>query len=158
MVCIALFQYFDIWIDQHNSPSVGELWFILLLFYTVKWIGHHFSPRSGESVLQSSYSYSEIWIDQRIYPSVGDLLFALINISTTLFAMHPHVLSLTARWDGSGEPPLHMDPPFKGLPQLEVTHPFHFKMTPGIFMGPKCNHDLGVLLRLPIAIAPPRKR
>ena len=31
---------------------------------------------------------------------------------------------------------------------LEVTHPFHFKMTPGVMLGPTCNHGLGVLLRI----------
>ena len=33
--------------------------------------------------------------------------------------------------------------------QPEVVQPFHFKMTPGIMLGPRCNHDLGILLRLP---------
>ena len=40
-------------------------------------------------------------------------------------------------------------PPFAGAPALETTHPFHFKMNPAILLGPVCNHDLGVLLRIP---------
>ena len=59
-----------------------------------------------------------------------------------------HGLQLHPRWDGFGTPPLCKSPPFLGLPALETTHPFHFKMTPSMLLGPKCNHDLGVLLRL----------
>ena len=61
-----------------------------------------------------------------------------------------HGLVLQSRWDGSGSPPLCMSPPLVGLPALEVNHPFHFKMSPAILLGPKCNHDLGILLRLAI--------
>ena len=32
---------------------------------------------------------------------------------------------------------------------MEVTHPFHFKMTPSMLLGPICNHDLNCFLRLP---------
>ncbi len=60
-----------------------------------------------------------------------------------------HGLPLRDHWDGSGAPPLCSWPPFRGLPEVEMTHPFHFKLTPGIMLGPKCNHDLGVLLRVP---------
>ncbi|CAK0795745.1 unnamed protein product, partial [Prorocentrum cordatum] len=28
-----------------------------------------------------------------------------------------------------------------------TTHPFHFRMSPAIMLGPQCNHDLAVLLR-----------
>ena len=59
-----------------------------------------------------------------------------------------HGLQLQERWDGAGKPPLQTTPPFRGLPALEVTHPFHIKLTPSMFMGPKCNHDLGILLRI----------
>ena len=31
---------------------------------------------------------------------------------------------------------------------MEIAHPFHFKMTPSMLLGPVCNHDLGILLRL----------
>eukprot|EP00973_Karenia_brevis_P047487 6593497-Karenia_brevis.AAC.1 len=35
-----------------------------------------------------------------------------------------------------------------GLPAVEINHPFHFKMTPSMMLGPQCNHDLGILLRV----------
>ena len=59
-----------------------------------------------------------------------------------------HGLQLQERWDGTGDPPLHLSPPFIGLPAVEIAHPFHFKMTPSMLLGPVCNHDLGILLRL----------
>ena len=61
-----------------------------------------------------------------------------------------HGLLLQSRWDGVGMPPVSTVPPSRGTPSLEVNHPFHFKMTPSMLLGPRCNHDLGVLLRLPI--------
>ena len=64
-----------------------------------------------------------------------------------------HGIELRSRWSGNGAPPLCTSPPFKGLPALEITHPFHFKMSPAILLGPKCNHDIGVLLRLPVDIS-----
>ena len=63
-------------------------------------------------------------------------------------AKRSHGLALQPRWNGTGDVPLHKDLPFLGCPALEINHPFHFKMTPGVMLGPKCNHDLGVLLRL----------
>ena len=59
-----------------------------------------------------------------------------------------HGLQLQPRWDGTGAPPLLRHPPHIGLPALETTHPFHFKLSPGMLLGPQCNHDLAVLLRL----------
>ena len=59
-----------------------------------------------------------------------------------------HGLSLNERWSGLGSPPICKSPPHVGLPALEITHPFHFKLTPGVMLGPQCNHDLGVLLRM----------
>lgn len=41
-----------------------------------------------------------------------------------------------------------MNPRFIGAPALETNHPFHFKLLPSMLSGPKCNHDLGVPLRL----------
>ena len=61
-----------------------------------------------------------------------------------------HGLELVKRYDGQGSPPLHKYLPLRGLPALEISHPFHFKMTPAMMLGPKCNHDLGVLLRFPV--------
>ena len=63
-------------------------------------------------------------------------------------AKRTHGLELQERWDGVGQPTLSKTPPNIGAPALEVVHPFHFKMTPGVMLGPTCNHDLGVLLRL----------
>ena len=65
-----------------------------------------------------------------------------------LVAKRSHGRSLHPRWNGTGCPPIHEAPPLLGSPALETTHPFHFKMTPSVLLGPTCNHDLGVLLRL----------
>ena len=65
-----------------------------------------------------------------------------------------HGVQLCPRWNGIGSPPIITAPLFTGTPSLEVTHPFHFKMTPSMLLGPKCNHDLGILLRLVDASAP----
>ena len=59
-------------------------------------------------------------------------------------------MALQPRWDGIGAPPVHRAPPLAGNVVLETTHPFHFKLCPAIMLGPKCNHDVGVLLRLPV--------
>ena len=59
-----------------------------------------------------------------------------------------HGHSLQGRWNGSGSPPVCTSPPFLGLPALELNHPFHFKMSPAMMLGPQCNHDIAVLLRM----------
>ena len=59
-----------------------------------------------------------------------------------------HGLQLQARWNGTSAPPLCGSPPCAGSPALEVNHTFHFNMCPAIMLGPRCNHDLGILLRL----------
>lgn len=61
-----------------------------------------------------------------------------------------HGLHLQPRWNGTGAPPICSALPLKGAPALEVNHPFHCKVTPAILLGPRCNHDLGVLLRFPV--------
>ncbi len=33
---------------------------------------------------------------------------------------------------------------------LDRTFPYHFKMTPGILLGPRCNHDVGILAKFPV--------
>ena len=66
-----------------------------------------------------------------------------------LRAKRNHGHELVPRWDEQGELPLATSPPHLGTPELEQTHPFHGKMTPSMTLGPMCNHDLGVLLRLP---------
>ena len=63
-------------------------------------------------------------------------------------AKRQHGLALQPQWT-EGPPPVHDAPPQIGIPALEVTQPFHYRMTPSIAMGPRCNHDLGVLLRVP---------
>ena len=72
-------------------------------------------------------------------------------------ARRSHGIELRPRWNGTGTPPLHTSPPFIGTPALETTHPFHFQMNPGVLLGPTCNHDLGVLLRLPPDTSPTQK-
>ena len=59
-----------------------------------------------------------------------------------------HGKELQPRWDGVDLPPIHITPPHKGAFKLERTHAWHFKMSPGPMLGPRCNHDLGVLLKL----------
>ena len=61
-----------------------------------------------------------------------------------------HGKELHPRWDNTGLPPVHTRPPLKGLPRLERNHAYHFKMTPAVLLGPRCNHDVGVLLKLPV--------
>ena len=60
-----------------------------------------------------------------------------------------HGQELHERWDGVGQPPVRHSPPFVGAPALEITHPFHFKLSPSMLLGPTCNHDLNCFLRLP---------
>ena len=64
-------------------------------------------------------------------------------------AVRAHGVPLQGRARRPDAPPLHTVPPFRGAPALEVNHPFHIKMNPGIFLGPRCNHDVGVMLRIP---------
>ena len=63
-----------------------------------------------------------------------------------------HGLLLQERWSGEGAPPVQTVPPCKGSAALQVTTPFPIKLTPSVFLGPRCNHDLGVLLRFPVAL------
>ncbi len=71
------------------------------------------------------------------------------NLKGDAVAKRSHGHALQERWNGTGEAPLLTNPLEFGAPALEITHPFHFKMTPSMLLGPTCNHDLGVLLRLP---------
>ena len=61
-----------------------------------------------------------------------------------------HGKPLQTRWDGQGLPPVMQAPPQRGAPSLERSHPFFFNMNPGIMSGPSCNHDVGVLAKLPV--------
>ena len=61
-----------------------------------------------------------------------------------------HGRALQKRWDGKGLPPVYSTPPQRGAPGLERNHPYHFKMNPGILMRPKCNHDTGIMAKLPV--------
>lgn len=40
--------------------------------------------------------------------------------------------------------------PCRGVPALERNHPYHFKMDPLILLGPKCNHDIGIMAKFPV--------
>ena len=61
--------------------------------------------------------------------------------------MRSHGLPLRSRWSGDEDLPVWKVPPTRGEAALEVSQPFHIKLNPGMFHGPRCNHDLGVLLR-----------
>lgn len=61
-----------------------------------------------------------------------------------------HGLLLQPAWDGRGLPPIQTAPPNPGLPLLEMNFPFFFKLCFAVLLGPACNHDLGLLLRLPV--------
>ena len=69
-------------------------------------------------------------------------------------AVRAHGMPLHQRWRGGADPPVCAAPPFRGAPALETTHPFHIKMNPAICLGPRCNHDLGVLLRFLVRKVP----
>ena len=69
-------------------------------------------------------------------------------------ALRSHGNPLQERWNGEGIPPVRVVPPFRGSAVVETTHPFHIKMNPGIFLGPRCNHDVGVLLRFMVRKLP----
>ena len=47
-------------------------------------------------------------------------------------------------------PPLEENPSRRGMPAVESNHGFTCKFHPCGALGPCCNHDLGVLLRLPV--------
>ena len=66
-----------------------------------------------------------------------------------LGARRAHGLQLQPRWDGVGYPPVENAPPHAGQVMFEINHPFYFKLSPPMMLGPRCNADLGVLLRLP---------
>ena len=63
-----------------------------------------------------------------------------------------HGKRLVPRWDGTDYPPLEDVPPYEGKIQVETTHPYAIKSNPVIFSGPRCNHDVSVLLRLPLPL------
>ena len=62
-------------------------------------------------------------------------------------AQRLHGLPLQQRRSQPHEIPVRACLPHRGLPALERTHPFHFKMTPAAMLGSCCNHDLSVLFR-----------
>jgi len=74
--------------------------------------------------------------------------------STTgeIVAVRSHGLPLQARWDRKEVPPFHAVPPVQGTPALEVNHPFHTKSSAAITLGPRCNHDLAFLYRMPVSV------
>ena len=68
-----------------------------------------------------------------------------------------HGKPLQARWRKKGCPPVWRATPARGALGLERNHPFACKMNPVLLLGPKCNHDIGILLRLP-ALSEERQR
>ena len=62
--------------------------------------------------------------------------------------VHGHALQ--SRWSDGEWPPVQRVPPQAGMPGLERNHAYHCRMTPGVFLGARCNHGLSILLRLPV--------
>ena len=75
---------------------------------------------------------------------------AQVNEQQKLVMKRVHGRELVQAWDGSGLPPVSALPPHVGAPAQERTHAFHFKMNPTIMLGPGCNHDVGLLVRVPV--------
>ena len=69
---------------------------------------------------------------------------------------HGHVLQ--ERWTKSRWPPVMRDAPFTGMPALERTHPTLGKVNPAILQGPRCNHDLAPMFRLPFLTEEMKRR
>ena len=67
---------------------------------------------------------------------------------TVMARAHGHALQ--ERWLNDEWPPVQRVPPQEGMPALERNHAYHCRMTPGVFLGARCNHDLSILLRLPV--------
>ena len=63
-------------------------------------------------------------------------------------AKRRHGLRLQAQWDGTGMPPIQQAPPHQGAASLWTTHPFPMKMSPAIAACARCNHDIGILVRI----------
>eukprot|EP00973_Karenia_brevis_P078086 10845900-Karenia_brevis.AAC.1 len=61
-----------------------------------------------------------------------------------------HGLRLQASGPHRLLPPVQSCPPNPGTPLLEITFPFFFKLAPAVLFGARCNHDLGIFLRLPV--------
>ena len=55
-------------------------------------------------------------------------------------------------------PPLEQHPPQKGMPALEANHGFTCRFNPSCSLGPCCNHDVNVLLRLPVLVEAVRRK
>ena len=67
-----------------------------------------------------------------------------------------HGKRIITRWTPSNtseQPPIDCVPPNIGMAQSEQTHPFVTKSNPSMYGGPRCNHDIGVLLRCPVDIS-----
>ncbi len=64
-----------------------------------------------------------------------------------------HGKELREHWDGNCAPPIGKVEPELRKPLLERTHPFHSKFNYPLLGAARCNHDVGILLRLPVAIA-----
>ena len=67
-----------------------------------------------------------------------------------MVARHVHGKPLQRRWSGRGIPPVLETPPQRGAPALERNHCFFYNMNPGILSAVGCNHDIGILPKLPV--------
>ena len=80
---------------------------------------------------------------------------AWIRIKSKSLWKRFHGKRLIPRWmpkSVSEQPPIDCVPPNVGKAQSEQTHPFVTKSSPSMYGGPRCNHDVGVLLRCPVDI------
>ena len=70
------------------------------------------------------------------------------NKAGKLEAKRFHGLRRQKRWKGVGHPPIQ-PLPHLGAMALEVNHNWYMKLSPTIALGPRCNHDVSPLLRMP---------
>ena len=61
-----------------------------------------------------------------------------------------HGHELQSRWTEGEWPPVQRIPPGEGRPGLERNHAYHCRLAPAVFLSARCNHDLSILLRLPV--------
>ena len=70
-----------------------------------------------------------------------------------MVARRVHGKPLQRRWSGRGIPPVLETPPQRGASALECNHCFFYNMNPGILSAVGCNHDIGILPKLPVLSA-----
>ena len=78
-----------------------------------------------------------------------------VRVKGKYLMMRKHGKRLVRRWQPSENalPPVDEFPPQQGAPALERNHSFHYKETPAVALGARCNHDLGLLCKFPVLSA-----